>query len=229
MSDESLISSLDAERTNGNEISKTYTISGHTLKVYTFAGEEYAYLDLTGCYYKVEPVRYVLAGEHSAGDATESGSVTAVSEKIVFASVFQTGWLTSDCFGKGYANAVISTNVSGFLSNSLANGEYLNTPTYSVTNFKTATGGKSSTNLSVQAIASNRSEIQSVFGDLSAEFSDLVADILGGYLFYWTRDVGSNLNNAQTISAGGITGTQMKMSELLGVRVTININTLACK
>ena len=80
----------------------------------------------------------------------------------------------------------------------------------------------------MQAIASNRSEIQSVFGELSAEFSDLVADILGGYLFYWTRDVGSNLLNAQTISSGGTTGTQMKLENTLGVRVTVNVKTFSC-
>ena len=197
---------------------------------YTYKNDEY--VRYNGSWFKVEPVKYVLAGDYSSNYATESGNVTAVSEKIVFASVFQTGWTANDCLGKGYAYAQISTNVSGIASEEYMESDelsYLNSETYSVANFKMANGTKSASDITTQAIASSESEIQSVFGDLSAEFSDLVADILGGYLYYWTRDVGSNLNNAQTISAGGITGTQMKMQEILGVRVTVNVKTIVCK
>ncbi len=219
---------------NGTATGGSYYIAGQTLMEYEYDNAEYALYN--GEYYKVEPVRYILSGEYSIGDATEGGKILAVSEKIVFASVFQTGWTVNDCLGKGYNDAEIKNNVSGFIETSYMESDYLNSETYSVANFsKIVTdefGNKklinSSSDITTQAIASNESEIQSVFGDLSAEFSDLVADLLGGYLFYWTRDVGSNLLNAQTISAKGTTGTQMKMSELLGVRITININTLVC-
>ena len=214
-------------KTNGIATGGTYKIVGQTLTEYEYGNVKYALYK--GEYYEVEPVRYILAGDYSSGYATETGSVTAVSEKIVFASVFQTGWTASDCLGKGYNDAEISANVSGIVNGSYMESDYLNSKTYTATNFKMANGTTSSSNITTKAIASNEIEIQSVFGDLSAEFSDLMADILDGYLFYWTRDVGSNLNNAQTISAGGITGTQMKLENTLGVRVTINIKTLACE
>ena len=215
-------------KTSGKATGVTYSIVGQTLTEYKYGNDKYALYN--GEYYKVEPVRYILQSSSSLKDgyATESGSILAVSEKIVFASVFQTGWTASNCFGKGYNNAQIKNNVSAFVSGSFANDGYLNSKKYSVANFKMANGTKSSSDITTKAIASSESEIQSVFGDLSAEFSDLVADILGGYLLYWTRDVGSNLNNAQTISTGGITGTQMKMNEILGVRITVNIKTLVC-
>ena len=89
-------------------------------------------------------------------------------------------------------------------------------------------GASADTTLSVDIIASNESEIESVFGDLSAEFSDLVSDILGNNLMYWTRDVGSNLNTAECITKLG-TVTQAIMQKMLGVRLTVNVKTFGCE
>ena len=57
--------------------------------------------------------------------------------------------------------------------------------------------------------------------------NDLVADILGNALMYWTRDVGSELNNAECITRYGSV-IQAKMQNLLGARITTNVKTFAC-
>ena len=72
-------------------------------------------------------------------------------------------------------------------------------------------------------------ELDSVFGvgNYQAEFSDLVADILGNNLMYWTRDVGSNLNTAECITRLG-SPAQSIMQKVLGVRITANVKTFGC-
>ena len=215
-------------KTSGTATGVTYSIAGQRLKEYKYGSDKYALYN--GEYYEVEPVKYVLQSSSDLKDgfATEDGSVTvtAVSEKVVFASVWNEEYLG---LGSGYLNSDLRVNFTAFGAESGMVEDYTQTKSFQLKNFKNANGSGGSSTYSLARAVSSESEIQSVFGDLSAEFSDLVADILGGYLFYWTRDVGSNLNNAQTISASGVTGTQMKMSEILGVRVTVNIKTLACE
>ena len=224
----SIISALNTARGAGNTTGNTYQIAGQTLQCYANGGNEYAYYN--GNYYKVEPVRYILAGTYSSNYATESGSVTAVTEKIVFVSEWQTDWTSTDCLGKGYNDATIKTNISTFVSNSGLNTSYVNNKTYTITNFKTSTGAVSTSSVSANAILSSTGDISEVYGsDYSAEFSDLVKDILDTTLLYWTRDVGSNLNNAECITESGATGVQSKMSNILGARVTINVKTFACE
>ena len=72
-------------------------------------------------------------------------------------------------------------------------------------------------------------DLDAVFGsgNYEAEFSDLVSDILGNNLMYWTRDVGSNLNTAECIIRLG-TVTQAIMQNMLGVRLTVNVKTFGC-
>lgn len=212
-------------KTSGTATGVTYSIAGQTLKEYKYGSNKYALYN--GEYYEVEPVKYILQSSSDLKDgfATESGNVTAVSEKVVFASVWNEEYLG---LGSGYLNSDLRVNFTAFRAESGMVEDYTQTKSFQLKNFKNANGSGGSSTYSLARGVSSESEIQSVFGDLSAEFSDLVADILGGYLFYWTRDVGSNLNNAQTISASGVTGTQMKMNEILGVRVTVNIKTLAC-
>ena len=84
----------------------------------------------------------------------------------------------------------------------------------------------------VTYLATSTRDLDTVFGsgNYEAEFSDLVSDILknkGNNLMYWTRDVGSNLNNAECITRFG-TVTQAKMQNLLGVRITVNVKTFGC-
>ena len=78
-------------------------------------------------------------------------------------------------------------------------------------------------------VSTSTVDIDEVFGEgnYEAEFSDLVADILGNALMYWTRDVGSELNNAECITKYG-TVIQAKMQNLLGARITTNVKTFAC-
>ena len=221
-----IISDLESQRSQNKTTGITYSIAEETLQCYSSDGNDYAYYN--GSYYKVEPVRYMLLGNFSSDYGTLNGEIMAISEKVVFASVFENSWPIENCFGKGYNDAMIKNNVLDFISSSSANEEFLNNTEYEVNNFRSESGEISQISVPLLGALSSPEEIDQVYGDLSAEFSDLAADILGGYLLYWTRDVGSNLNNAQTISAGGVTGTQMKMSEILGVRVTVNVKTLAC-
>ena len=227
------------------ETSSSIQIANQELPVYTIksqvgdmpTGSEFVQYE--NKWYKVEPVKYVLAGDYSSGFATESGNVTAVSEKVVFASIWNEEKLgLGDGFYYEGKQASINYNFQTYffnesgLFNIREDGilQYIDNKFY-YERFKDLNFGDTLVvqNGTTSTVASTR-EMDEVFGsgNYSAKFSDLVADILGGYLYYWTRDVGSNLNNAQTISAGGTTGTQMKMQEILGVRITVNVKTFSC-
>ena len=81
----------------------------------------------------------------------------------------------------------------------------------------------------VTYLATSTKDLDTVFGsgNYEAEFSDLAKDILGNNLMYWTRDVGSNLNNAECITRFGEV-TQARMQKMLGVRITVNVKTFGC-
>ena len=216
-----------ATETEINGITNTngavYTIKG-TNVTSKIGANSIEYCQYNGVWYKVEPVRYVLSGSFSSGYGTESGNVVAVTEQIVYVSAWSSTKLS---LGGGYTSSTLRTNISDFVSDSKMNTDYTGARSYTIENFKNVNGTSADTTLSVDIIVSNESEIESVFGDLSAEFSDLVSDILGNNLMYWTRDVGSNLNNAECITRLG-TVTQARMQKLLGVRITANVKTFGC-
>ena len=142
--------------------------------------------------------------------------------------MFASAWSSTKLsLGDGYTSSTIRTNVNDFVNDTQMNTDYTGARSYTIRNFKNVNGASANTTLSVDIIVSNESEIESVFGDLSAEFSDLVSDILGNNLMYWTRDVGSNLNNAECITRFGSV-TQSKMQNLLGIRITIVVSDFGC-
>ena len=223
----SIISALEIARITENTTGKIYKIADQTLQCYVNDGDEYAYYNNE--YYKVEPVRYVLEGIYNTGYGTESGDVIAVTDKIVFVSEWQGGWTDSQCLGKGYNDSKIKTNILNFISNCGLNVSYINSKKYEITNFKTLTGEISTISVNTNALLSSINDINEIYGNnYSVEFSDLVSDILGNNLMYWTRDVGSNLNNAECITRLG-TVTQAKMQKMLGVRLTVNVKTFGCE
>ena len=224
LEDESVISELDILRESGAVTEFTYTIGNYTSYSYIYNENEYAYLEESNAYYLVEPVKYYLAGDYEEGYGIENGNVTAVTEQIVFVSEWSSTKLS---LGDGYTSSTIRTNLNTFVGNSQINSDYLNTNSYTIKNFKDVNGVSTDTTLSADMIVSNESEIESIFGDLSAEFSDLVSDILGNNLMYWTRDVGSDLNNAECITRLGEV-TQARMQKMLGVRFTANVSTFGC-
>ena len=201
----------------------TYTIYG-TNVTSKIGANSIEYCQYNGVWYKVEPVRYVLSGSFSSGYGTESGNVVAVTEQIVYVSAWSSTKLS---LGGGYTSSTLRTNISDFVSDSKMNTDYTGARSYTIENFKNVNGTSADTTLSVDIIVSNESEIESVFGDLSAEFSDLVSDILGNNLMYWTRDVGSNLNTAECITRLG-SPAQPIMQKLYGVRLTANVSIFGC-
>ena len=216
-----------ATETEINGITNTngavYTIKG-TNVTSKIGANSIEYCQYNGVWYKVEPVRYVLSGSFSSGYGTESGNVVAVTEQIVYVSAWSSTKLS---LGGGYTSSTLRTNISDFVSDSKMNTDYTGARSYTIENFKNVNGTSADTTLSVDIIVSNESEIESVFGDLSAEFSDLVSDILGNNLMYWTRDVGSNLNTAECITRLG-SPAQSIMQKVLGVRITANVSTFGC-
>ena len=204
----------------------TYTIYGTNVTNVTskVGANNIEYCQYNGVWYKVEPVRYVLSGNFSSGYGTEEGNYLAVTEQIVFASAWSSTKLS---LGDGYTSSTLRTNISDFISDTQMNIDYTGARSYTIKNFRNVNGASADTTLSVDIIASNDSEIESIFGDLSAEFSDLVSDILGNNLMYWTRDVGSNLNTAECITRLG-SPAQSIMQKVLGVRITANVKTFGC-
>ena len=195
------------------------------------------YLRYGGNWYKVEPVRYYLAGEYSSGYGTENGNVTAVTEKVVIASVWNDEYVG---LGEGYhiSQTTIWTNDGVFVQDSglvdikgdgYSENSYTTWQRREVVNFGNASSGIQIENYNFQDGISSTKDMDEVFGEgnYEAEFSDLVADILGNALMYWTRDVGSELNNAECITRYG-TVIQAKMQNLLGARITTNVKTFAC-
>ena len=216
-----------ATETEINGITNTngavYTING-TDVTSKIGANSIEYCQYNGVWYKVEPVRYVLSGSFSSGYGTEEGNYLAVTEKVVFVSAWSSTKLS---LGDGYTSSTLRTNISDFISDTQMNIDYTGARSYTIKNFRNVNGASADTTLSVDIIVSNESEIESVLGDLSAEFSDLVSDILGNNLMYWTRDVGSNLNTAECITRLG-SSTQTIMQKILGVRLTANVSTFGC-
>ena len=57
--------------------------------------------------------------------------------------------------------------------------------------------------------------------------SDLVKAITNNSIKYWTRNLGSTLNTAKTMTTLGML-SQDRMQNLLGVQYTINITEFGC-
>ena len=198
-------------------------------------GEEY--LRYNGNWYKVEPVKYYLSGNYSEGYATENGNITAVSEKVVFASVWNLGFVGLNGGYSSSNSTILNNHDNHFLIDSntgwdgtVMNNDYITRKDMSWKVFTNSSGNiTAQTHSDSYALPTSTIDLDEVFGEgnYQAEFSDLVSDMLGNKLMYWTRDVGSNLNNAECITRFG-TVTQARMQKLLGVRITLNVKTFAC-
>ena len=231
----SIISALNTARNNGNTTGSTFRIAGQTLQCYANGGNEYAYYD--GSYYKVEPIRYILSGSYTSGYGTESSNVTAISEKVIFATIWNDEYVglnggytsSNSTIWNNFDNHFMIENNIGW-DGTVMNSEFLTQKDMTWEVFTNANGDTIAQNNSMSyAMPTATADMDEVFGEgnYEAEFSDLVADILGNALMYWTRDVGSELNNAECITRYGSV-IQAKMQNLLGVRVTINVKTFAC-
>lgn len=181
-----------------------------------------------------------LMGGYVVGYGTTEGNITAVSEKVIFASVWNEGNMQT---GTGFSDAVISSNFTNYFYNEsnldlLYERELLaqtDDKFYSEIYNSHQTVGTTIDYLeNTSATVASTREIDEVFGDgtegsadYQAEFTDFVKNLLGRNLMYWTRDVGTNLDNAECISRLG-RPIQSEVSSLLGARVTLNVKTISC-
>ena len=240
-----------ATQTEINGITSTngavYTINGIDV-ISKVGANSIEYCQYSGAWYKVEPVRYVLAGDYSAGNGYENTNVLAIMEQVVYISEWNEEDLGIDAryvytyssSSADYAkNSTLYKNLNNIfwgdsgLSEYKDNYKYIGTRTdFYVKNFNSINGSNTSGNISfgITFVPTSTKDLDTVFGsgNYEAEFSDLVSDILGNNLMYWTRDVGSNLNNAECITRLG-TVTQAKMQKMLGVRLTVNVKTFGCE
>ena len=220
-----------------------------TYETYLLDNEEYAYIILNseevmeddsveeiGRYYLVEPVRFILSGDYSEGDAVDDEKIMAITEDIVYMLPWMYVTENSLGLGQGYLDSDLYWDLYSFVEVDFSlflEDYYLTTIDWdlNIKNFKTADGENVVENpKDLNCVLSSKEDMDEVFGDgnYEVEFSDLVNDLLGGNLLYYTRDVGSNLGNAECISAGGKTGLQAKMTEILGVRITVCVETFVC-
>ncbi len=250
LEDEVKIAELDEKRANFDIYNSSLFFGFNiTYDTYLLDNEEYAYIILNseevmeddsveeiGRYYLVEPVRFILSGDYTEGNAVDDEKIMAITEDIVYMLPWMyvtenslglgQGYLDSDLYGD--LDFYVEVDFSLFLED-----YYLTTIDWdlNIKNFKTADGENVVENpKDLSCVLSSKEDMDEVFGDgnYAVKFSDLVTDLLGGNLLYYTRDVGSNLGNAECISAGGKTGLQAKMTEILGVRITVCVETFVC-
>ena len=207
--------------------SKTYTIAGQTLVTRSYNNDEYCLYNNN--WYKVEPVRWRLQGTYTSGQGFENTNVTAVLAEIVYASA----WADVELgIGEGYSNSLIDDIT--FYEDSL-----LHEWSSGVTDFIDVTNKKVEqfTEKGVQEVnythepdffASSIEEIELVCGkNANMEMSDLVKAITNNSIKYWTRNLGSTLNTAKTMTTLGMV-SQDAMQNVLGVQYTINITEFGC-
>ena len=207
--------------------SKTYSIAGQTLVTRSYNNDEYCLYNNN--WYKVEPVRWRLQGTYTSGQGFENTNVTAVLAEIVYASA----WADVELgIGEGYSNSLIDDIT--FYEDSL-----LHEWSSGVTDFIDVTNKKVEqfTEKGVQEVnythepdffASSIEEIELVCGkNANMEMSDLVKAITNNSIKYWTRNLGSTLNTAKTMTTLGMV-SQDAMQNLLGVQYTINITEFGC-
>ena len=182
-------------------------------------------------------IKALMNGGYYSGYGTESSNVIAVSEKVIFATIWNDEYVglnggytsSNSTIWNNFDNHFMIENNIGWDGTAM-NSEFLTQKEMIWEVFTNANGDTTAQNSSMAyAMPTATADMDEVFGEgnYEAEFSDLVADILGNALMYWTRDVGSELNNAECITRYGSV-IQATMQNLLGVRVTINVKTFAC-
>ena len=201
----------------------TYTLDGIgnlTSKVYN--GNEYC--EYNGEYYLVKPIRWRL--QASSNQQTGYGTTTdtlAVMDTIVYVGRYSESAINE---GDGY-----STTAVGYLDNNQISNDYLVSWTQSMPTYGTTSLYGRSENFTARIFVSSMEEIESVAGDYTVRFSDLVSDYLtdgGADLFYYTRNLGTNINNIVCLSIDGDVTQKKPNLNFLGVQFTIKVTEYAC-
>lgn len=203
--------------------------------VYYFAGSMYAakiylneeYCNIFGNWYLVEPVRWRIDSSNSASlSGYVSTDTLAVTVDVVYIGKYSN---SSMGIGDGYISANSSSQLSFveyFYNNFSVNERTYLLDFSAESNSFSAQGPKQESSTNSIFLASDV-EIESIFGNYRANFSDLVSDYLSminqNYL-YFVRDLGTNLNNIECHSESGATGINQRPTYFLGMRFTIKIS-----
>ena len=211
--------------TNWNSLSNgsVYYMDGiGNMQSKVYNGNEYC--EYNGNYYLVQPIKWRLT--YSSSQQTGYGTTTdtlAVMDTIVYVGRYSESTINE---GQGYS----STAVDG-LNNNQIDEYYLVEWTESMPTFGTTLLYGTPDEVTSNIFVSSMEEIESVAGDYSVKFSDLVSDYLadtGAGMFYYTRNLGTNQNNIVCLSIDGAVTQRKPNLNLLGVQFTITVSEYAC-
>lgn len=130
--------------------------------------------------------------------------------------------------GQGYRDSTL--NKGEFYSSSGIGGEpYSNYITHQYRSIQSfSVTGTTSSNYDSWYHVSSVDEIKDICGaNKQIVMSDLVKVVTNNSIKYWTRNLGSTLNTAKTMTTLGMV-SQDAMQNLLGVQYTINITEFGC-
>ena len=200
---------------------------GMQSKVYN--GEEY--VKFNGEYYFVEPIRWRLtySAEQNEGYAVENTSVLATMAEIVFLGSYSS---TKIGAGEGYS----AESVTMLLKNQVSD-DYLVSESREVEIFGAP---KDTTNVSGSVFVASSEELANFTTNKNnttgsgvkagkVSFSDFVRDYLratGQGDYYFTRDLGDQLNNIRCLNPVG-DRSQAKAQQTLGVQFTVKVTEFA--
>ena len=193
-----------------------YTLSYDS---YTLQNRE-EYLRYNNTWYKVEPIKWRLTGNSSqkVGYGTSTDTM-AIMDTIVYAGQFSTSSLG---IGQGYDNRA-TTSFENLVKNA-DNSTYLVSYSPNVESF--GENGVITQTATDKIYISSEEEIQLVAGSYEVKFSDLVKDILG-ITIYFTRDMGTNINNITCRTEYG-GPTQKFATSVQGFQFTIKVSEYGC-
>ena len=202
---------------------------GMQSKVYN--GNEY--VKFNGEYYLVEPIRWrlVYSSSQQEGYAVENTSVLATMAEIVFVGSYSSAKIG---VGAGYS----AESVTMLLKNQVSD-EFLVSESREVEIFGTP---KDTTSASGSVFVASSEELANFTTNKNnttgsgvkagkVPLSDFVKDYLratGQGNYYFTRDLGDQLNNIRCLNPVG-NRTQVKAQQTLGVQFTIKVTEYACK
>ena len=202
-----------------------YFFADFMLSAKIYDGEEYC--NYRGNWYKVLPVRWRIATGNNASGYVHNENALAVMEDIVFVGSYSQRSLN---LGEGYVSAISDFSSPLYFFNNFTTSERNYLTEFTATSEKFNAQKKETETSTSYAFISSEDEIESVGGQLSANFSDIVKDYLaiaGDGNTYFLRDLGDNLNNIKTYTSGGQLVNQ-RPTYFLGMKISITVTEYIC-
>ena len=204
---------------------------GMQSKVYD--GEEY--VKFNGEYYLVEPIRWrlVYSSSQQEGYAVGNTSVLATMAEIVFVGSYSS---TKIGVGEGYSAESVTMLLKNQVSTEFLVNEDRSVDIFGTTTPKDTTTASGSVFVaSMEELANFKTSKNNTTGSGvkagKVSLSDFVKDYLratGQGNYYFTRDLGDQLNNIHCLNPVG-NRSQAKAQQTLGVQFTIKVTEYACK